>query len=128
MSSPLRLVPTTDLPDRWRGEASLYRRDGVDSLARMAERHAAELDAALRAGGEALLSAREAAYVSGYSADHLHRLVKAGRLADHGRAHAPRYRRADLPSKPGRSLPEKGPPFNSGGATARQVLRAVANG
>jgi hypothetical protein len=118
---------TTDLPDLWRREAGLYRRDGVDSLARMAERHAAELDAALRAGGDAVLSAREAARVSGYSADHLHRLVKAGRLTDYGRAHAPRYRRADLPSKPGRSLPEKAQASNSGGATARQVLRAVAN-
>jgi hypothetical protein len=119
---------TPDLPDLWRREAGLYRRDGVDSLARMAERHAAELDAALRAGGEALLSAREAAEVSGYSADHLHRLVKVGRLTDYGRAHAPRYRSADLPLKPGRLLPGQGPAPNSGGATARQVLRAVANG
>jgi len=57
----------------------------------------AELGAALEA-----LSLPQAASESGYSADHLAREVRVGRIPNAGRRGAPRIRRGDLPRKPGR--------------------------
>ena len=61
---------------------------------------ARELEEAIRADGSELLTLSEAALISGYSVDHLGRLVRDGRLPNHGRAHKPLLRRADLPRKP----------------------------
>lgn len=47
------------------------------------------------------LSLTQAALESGYSAGHLGREVKAGRIPNAGRENAPRIRRRDLPRKPG---------------------------
>ena len=41
----------------------------------------------------------QAAVASGYSADHLGREVREGRIPNAGRPHAPRIRRANLPRK-----------------------------
>jgi hypothetical protein len=42
----------------------------------------------------------EAARESGYSAEHLGRLIRTGRIPNAGRRSAPRVRRGDLPAKP----------------------------
>ncbi len=65
------------------------------------ERLIAELDAASRDEAGELLKLSGAARISGYSADHLRALIRAGKLADYGRPHAPRVRRDELPLKPG---------------------------
>jgi excisionase family DNA binding protein len=46
-----------------------------------------------------LLTLTQAAHVSGYSADHLGRLVRIGELTNYGRPHAPRVRTGDLPRR-----------------------------
>jgi hypothetical protein len=46
------------------------------------------------------LSLREAAAASGYSEDHLARLVRQERIPNAGRRGAPRIRRGDLPRRP----------------------------
>ena len=46
-----------------------------------------------------LLTLTQAAHVSGYSADHLGRLVRSGKLTNYGRRHAPRVRSGDLPRR-----------------------------
>lgn len=53
------------------------------------------------AGGDQLLTLREAARESGYTENHLGKLVASGQLPNAGRAHAPRIRRRHLPRKPG---------------------------
>jgi len=53
-----------------------------------------------RGHADELLNLRTAARESGYSADHLGRLVHEGKIPNAGRPHAPRIRRADLPRKP----------------------------
>ncbi len=71
-----------------------------------------------------LLTLTEAARESGYSADHLGRLVKAGAIPNSGRTNAPRIRRKDLPRKASRLRSERG----SGrlvDATPVQIARAV---
>lgn len=64
----------------------------------------AELDHLADATADEPLSLRRAAAESGYSVDHLGRLVREGKLANVGRPHSPRVRRADLPRKPSRQL------------------------
>ncbi|MFZ5625226.1 MAG: hypothetical protein ACOY71_12525 [Gemmatimonadota bacterium] len=53
------------------------------------------------------LTLKEAARLTGYSIDHLCRLVREGKLANVGRKHAPRVRRGDLAPKlaPLREMP-----------------------
>jgi hypothetical protein len=49
---------------------------------------------------EATVSLTAAALATGYSADHLARLVKTGKLTNHGRKHAPRVKVSECPRKP----------------------------
>lgn len=48
---------------------------------------------------EELLTLTEAAKATGYSRGHLGRLVRQGKIPNHGRKHAPRVRLSDLPKK-----------------------------
>lgn len=99
--------PTTapvDLIREWRRQAAQYERDGIVSAARLLSRVSDELEAI--AGGETVTLA-EAARRTGYSADHLRRLVQAGTLVNIGRKHAPRFLARDLPVK-ARRLPTMG--------------------
>lgn len=90
MNTPTLLITA------WRQQAAQYERDGVTMAAKLLARVADELEAI--AGGETV-TLTEAANRSGYCADHLRRLEKAGQLVNVGRKHAPRYRARDLPTK-----------------------------
>jgi hypothetical protein len=72
------------------------------------------------------LSLTQAAVESGYSADHLGRLVAKGQIPNAGRPNAPRILRRDLPRKAA-NLPPPAPPVTLVGATPRQIARAVVN-
>ena len=88
--------------ERW-----LTRRDELRRLhalvdgATLCDELLADLDIAVRSEGAAALSLREAARASGYSADHLGRLVRAGTVVNVGRPNAPKVRLSDLPRKAG---------------------------
>jgi hypothetical protein len=71
---------------------------------RLLETIIAEFDDISRFEAETLLSLTQAAYESGYSADALGRMVRAGKIPNRGRSGAPKVRRADLPRKAGRCL------------------------
>jgi hypothetical protein len=88
-----------DLPEEWRSLAAQQRRLGADSQARILEFCADELAAAFRRAGDELLSLAHAARESGYSADHLSRLVREGKIPNSGRKAKPLIRRSDLPQK-----------------------------
>ena len=60
----------------------------------------ADLRSVDRDEGSELLNLTQAALLSGYDPDTLGRLVREGRLANHGKKHAPRVRKSDLPRKP----------------------------
>ena len=100
-------IPASLLP-LWRERAAYLQQFGDPQSARLWQLAAVELEHALKAVGDETLTLVEAAALSGYSVDHLGWLVKKGKLANHGRKHAPRIRRADLPvkttSKPGRPV------------------------
>ncbi len=87
------------LPATWRRQAKALRRYGGDTPAVALESCAAELEATLRERDETTLSLTEAARESGYSADHLGRLVRDGKIPNAGRPGAPRIARSHLPRK-----------------------------
>ena len=92
-----------ELPEEWRALAAQQRRLGADSQARILEFCADELAAALLRAGDELLSLSRAAQESGYSADHLSRMVREGRIPNSGRRSKPLIRRKDLPVKTSRN-------------------------
>ena len=112
------------LPSAWRQKADWLRRYAPE-VATAFEQCATDLEAALDRAASELLTLQEAAHVSGYSADHLGRLIREGRLQNHGRPRAPRLRRADLPHKP--AVADPGPTVQLLGAAPRQVAQAVAS-
>src|SRR5688500_16967490 len=88
-----------DLVVRWREQAAQYDRDGQPG-GRLLGRVAKELEAALVEHDSTLVGLNDGARLSGYSADHLGRLVKSGKLQNYGSKHRPRVRIGELPRKP----------------------------
>ena len=87
------------LPADWRRKAKSLRRYGGETPATAIERCAEDLEATLRERDETTLSLVEAARESGYSRDHLGRLVRDGKIPNAGRPNAPRIARRHLPRK-----------------------------
>ena len=91
-----------DLAVRWKTEAdTLERRYADERAARLFRLHAVELEEAIREEEAEALTLQEASAESGFSADHLGRLLRDGKLPNAGRPHAPRIRRDRLPVKAG---------------------------
>jgi hypothetical protein len=88
------------LVTRWRAQAGDLRRFGAGGQADAVDQCAVELESALASMGDEMLSLESAARESGYSADHLGRLIRTGRLTNHGRPKAPKVRHGELPKKP----------------------------
>lgn len=92
----------SELVSAWRTRAvDLRRWAAAEGAACAWERAADELEATLAAADNAVLSLADAARASGYSVDHLSRLIRDGKIPNAGRTHAPAIRRCDLPYKPG---------------------------
>lgn len=105
MTLPRGTTGLTDLPATWRDKAGVFRLHASEPLARAYEACAGELEAKpLAQDREAPLTLSEAAEASGYSADHLGRMVRQGTIPNVGRHGAPRIRLGDLPRKLARSL------------------------
>lgn len=84
----------------WRAEAALLRdRYGSESIARVCDAHAEELEQALKSLGGGVLTLNEGVRESGYSSAHLRALLKFGLLTNVGRRGAPRLLRSELPQK-----------------------------
>lgn len=95
--------PLATLAARWRDEADTLRAYGADRLATATERHAEEVEVALRRWWQEELTVADAAQESGYSAERLRELVREGKIPDprpEGSRAEIRIRRCDLPRKP----------------------------
>lgn len=90
------------LIEDWRTTADTLREFGAETQALTLERCADELEGALDATTKAPLTLQEAATLGGYSADHLGRLVRDGKIPNAGRKGAPRIAREHVPIKSGR--------------------------
>ncbi len=92
------------LSDSWRDKASAVRRYAPE-VANALEDCAAELEESWRSWCEEELTVAQAAAESGYSAEHLRRQVRDGKLPaerGNGKKSHIKVRRGDLPRKPGR--------------------------
>jgi hypothetical protein len=102
----------------------------AEEAARAWEAAARELQLALEGESEKLLNLQQASVASGYSPEHLGRLVRQGRIPNAGRLNAPRIRLGDLPRKPGRTGPDLSTraPSRSRSAIVHQVLDGLRHG
>ena len=87
------------LSEAWRTRADILRQYGSETAAMALEACAAELEAAWRRKDDTIVTLAEAARKSGYSAHHLGRLVREGKIPNAGRPGAPRIALRDLPRK-----------------------------
>jgi hypothetical protein len=114
-----------EIIDRW-----IKRRDELRNLhanvdgATICEEVLADLDALQRAEHDTVLKLSDAAAMSGYSIDHLSRLLREGKLPNVGRKGAPRVRLTDLPKRPHAPLAGRRPRRYDPDADAR-ALRGV---
>ena len=112
-----------DLANEWRARAATFREYAAESQAVALERCAAQLEEEVRERQETHLTLHEAAELSGYSTDHLGRLVREGKIPNAGRPKAPRIARRDLPRKTG---PVAGP-SDIGEIDRTQLVRSAIN-
>src|SRR5689334_2002176 len=116
-----------EIVERWTA-----RRDVAKSLgglvdgAKLCDELLRDLEALRRASGGELLSLTDAAERSGYSREHLGRLVRAGRIPNAGRPNAPKIRIVDLPRKPGYLLRDACLDHFEDAST-RQIVRSIVN-
>ena len=114
-----------EIVERW-----IARRDVAKSLGafvdgvRVCDELLRDLDALRRASDGELLSLTDAAERSGYSREHLGRLVRAGRIPNAGRPNAPKIRVADLPRKAGYLLHDPRPRDIEDTST-RHIVRSI---
>ena len=111
---------------RWQARrAELARLHALVDGAQLCDELLTELDNAVRSSADDLVTLKQAAALSGYSADHLGRLLRDGTLRNSGRRNAPRIRRADLPRKT-QTLPDA-PESSIVSAVRRRIVRNVAH-
>ena len=113
-----------NLPGAWRKRAKELRRYGGERPAAALEACAAELETALRDRDETTLSLTEAARESGYTADHLGRLVRDGRIPNAGRPGVPRIARVHLPRKATAPVPDDTGLGLAGKPRSREIANA----
>lgn len=92
---------TVGLVEKWRAAATTLRGYGAEPQAVTLEHCAAELEEAAEEWAAQPLTLSEAATLSGYSEDHLGRLVRENKVPNAGRPGAPRIAREHLPIKAG---------------------------
>ena len=116
--------PVDALMDRWRREAGCYERDGaLVNASAILRRCAVELETVAVAHDNESLDLRAAAAESGYSPDHLGRLIRHGTLPNAGVDFAPRILRRNLPRKPGHGVPT--PTISGTLASRTEIARSV---
>ncbi len=118
------MTTVASLADHWRAEAEAARRIGADGQAKTLEVCAADLEEALRLQGDDALDLRVASRESGYTAEHLGRLIRKGRILNAGTSTRPRILRRDLPRKPP-TVARARPGLQVHQASPSQIVRAL---
>ena len=122
------LVLPAELASRWRSTAEDLRRYGAGEAAATLVACATELQEAVQDAHSRPLNLQEAAELSGYSADHLGRLLRDGTLPNAGREGAPRIRVRDLPRKGATSGPKVAPEPSIGEDANAQIVQSIIEG
>ena len=121
-------TPVDGLPNTWRKQARTLREYGGETPAVAIESCAAQLEDALRDNDEATLTLTDAASESGYSTDHLGRLVREGKIPNAGRPGAPRIARRHLPRKTGAATPRLAPQPPRRDVSTARIVQSVIDG
>lgn len=116
-----------ELAARWRANVETLRGFGAAAQAEAVERCARELEELARRQDRESLTLREAAARSGYSADHLRRLVRDGVLQAERAGRRLRFQAGDLPRKPKGFDEPPGQAYDPN-ADARQVIARRSRG
>ena len=112
-----------DLLALWQRRRAEWKRLGahVEGVA-VADEILADLALLEQCEGDEILSLAAASSESGYSSDHIARLIRKGTIPNAGRPNAPRVRRGDLPRKP--TILQSQP---KDGISRAQIARSVVN-
>jgi len=116
------------LTERWREEAQRLRTLEAHGQAAALEQAAKELDAAITKSESELLTIRQAAEESGFSEEHLRRLVREGALPceRNGSRGRLKVRRGDLPRKRNEDGPSSSEHLDyDASEDARDIARAL---
>lgn len=107
MANVSEVLTIESLPSHWRAEAARLRHwcGDHDPVARALVTVAAQVEQVLATAADDLLTLGKAASESGYSVEHLGRMLREQPVLNAGRRGAPRIRRGNLPMKPGYSKP-----------------------
>jgi len=98
------------LAEEWRKEADKDEERGLNEFATVGRHFADRLDKWTKKYNEEELTLDQAAKESGFTKDHLFRLIHDDKVKNVGEPRSPRIQRQDLPHKPGyRSLPDPDP-------------------
>jgi hypothetical protein len=100
------VVAVMHLAESWRQQVAVLRKRGDERGATLMMGMIEELSDALSASGGEVVTLKEAARISTYSAGHLARMIRAGDVPNAGRPNSPKLRRADVPTKGGRGADE----------------------
>ena len=91
-----------ELVDRLRARAEEFRRlDAHVDGAKLIEEILVDLEPVVNGAGAETHTIAQAAKLSGYSEDHIRRLIRTGKLRNVGKPGAPRVLASELPRKPG---------------------------
>lgn len=106
MSKP---EPISAIIERWKERQTEWQRLDVSLKgASLAAEIVADLERLAENDGSNELSLTTASNLSGYSTDHLSRLIREGTVPNAGRKGSPRIRRADLPMRPSAAIANAG--------------------
>jgi hypothetical protein len=100
------MIAVLSLASEWRQQVTVLRRRGDERGASLMASMVDELSVAIESVADDVLTLKEAARLSGYSAGHLARMIREGELPNAGRSNSPKLRRADVPMKGGREAAE----------------------
>jgi hypothetical protein len=94
------IIAYRDLAERWqRRRDDLARLRALVDGATLCDEFLASLEDCEREVGNSTITLAEAARISGYSAEHLARLVRSGTIPNRGRKFSPRVSASDLPRR-----------------------------
>ena len=115
-------MTASEILARWRDRREEWGRfDSRVDGSRLCDEVLADLEAIQKIGQGELLDLHEAALHSGYSREHLGRLIREGKIPNAGTKGAPRIVRGDLPRKPARPLAHTRPHAYDPVADARKL-------
>ncbi len=114
-----------DLAQEFRSTAKVFREHADESVAIAYEKCASRVEQAFNEEDNVLLNLQQAAEESGFTSDHLGRLVREGKIPNAGRPGAPRIARRHLPIKSHSTVPGVAFAAPGGDTSIEQIVQSI---